>query len=186
MPKWLQVTFAACLIVIAISMAVLAFSRSNTREARGRDVAIVNVLSALMEYRVWAHMYYDRHGRFGALSEVAKGFAEPGKSTDLHILALGVLAFPSANGEAYLAIAKEDGIECAQVEHRGDRLPTAADHERWRLPKIFGWNPERIVSVACRRTGWPWSWLRWAGLDRISPEEMGGSLELAKMRGVRF
>lgn len=182
MPKWLQLLVAGCAVVIAASVGFLALSGPLERRGDRTERAVAEAITVLTRVGIGASIHYDRGYKYGSLSEVAQSMAVGADKYDTSILVLPASIHPSPDGHAYLALvdfSDKAGVECVSTEE-SRVAPTPEDPSRRIPPRIHGWDPSSVGVLECRRTTWPWSWLRWTGLSAVNERTIARAYDRAR------
>lgn len=139
--------------------------------ARRRQLGMEKALAGLRIIRTEEQRYHRAHGRYANWLSLYEGrwAATPAESEARRYYRLHT----SDDGQTYISIQRwyKHGAECAELVRHGPE--TAASRALY----TGSWELVPNAPPRCRKTGFPWESLHWAGigyLDRVPERGAGG------------
>jgi hypothetical protein len=160
------VVLAGVFIAMVSWLTITTVPESPAR-ARQRQLGMEKALVSLCIIRTAQQRYHRANGRYAGWLQL---FREEWPSTPAESEARWHDYYrTSSDGQAYISVQRwfDYGAECAEVIRNGPE--TAAS----RALDTGSWELTANTAPRCRKTGFPWQWLHWAGIGYLDDPEMG-------------
>lgn len=158
----------ACVFIVLVSWLTIATLPESPARARQRQLGVEKALVSLRIVRTAQQRYHRANGRYAGWVELFRGQwpSTPAESEarwhDYYRT--------SADGQAFISVQRwfDHGAECAEVIRNGPETAAsrALDTGSWK-------NLVPNAPPRCRKVGFPWAMLHWAGVGYLDDPEMG-------------
>lgn len=165
------------LVVIALSVVWLAFMKPSEGDRERELIALGEAFSALDDASTILEQYYEREREYAWLHEIFQAY--PSWEDELELTRrLRIDIRTSMDHQAAFVLAdysRHGGVACARL--LVDDRAAAPRHPTMRKVDTPAWHLKPPL-LECRRTGFPWALLHWAGAGYFDVEEMEEAIQL--------